>query len=511
VSVRLVVLGAVAALACAAPALAVDRGVGADVPKPSPSGAPWSDAEIATLDANLDITLSGAATLRGAHVGIYAIDARDGRVLYERDQDSAFQPASTLKLLVGSAALDKLGPDFRFTTEAVATGPIADGTLQGSLVVRAGGDPFLRDGDFDALAQTLAARGVRAIRDGAGFDLEAFEPPGYPPGWSVDDLAQDYAPPVGALAFEENVLHLTVAPGATAGAPAVVTSAPGAFVRPAGEGCVPQFLPEIVTIATTGSADAKDDVDVRGSLPGCPEVFGTVPLGAKPDSVDAAVRFASAYAGAALRAALQRHGIAVRTPPNSSPLDVLRAPLDAPVVWTHRSEPLRDVLADTWEPSDNLAAEMLLRELGAVATSGQGTRLGGIAFEKTWLAALGVDPAPLAIEDGSGLSTYDRLTPSALVAVLRHDWDGPQRDLVLDDLPIAGVRGTLRDAFTGTAAEKRVFAKTGTLSHASTLAGYVATASHGTVIFAFLVGDWNGDAAALRDLRGRFLSRLVGE
>ncbi len=105
----------------------------------------------------------------------------------------------------------------------------------------------------------------------------------------------------------------------------------------------------------------------------------------------------------------------------------------------------------------------------------------------------------------------DRITPAALVAILKHDWDSPQRDVVLDALPIAGVRGTLRNEFAGTAAERRVFAKTGTLAHARTLAGYVATASHGTVIFAFLVGDWNGDAAALRELRGKFLERLVGE
>ncbi len=195
----------------------------------------------------------------------------------------------------------------------------------------------------------------------------------------------------------------------------------------------------------------------------------------------------------------------------ASALDLATAPLDAPVLWTHRSEPLRDVVADMWQPSDNLVAEMLLRELGAIAANGQGTRLNGIAFEKTWLAGLGVDPAPLALEDGSGLSVYDRCTPAALVAVLKHDWDGAQRDAVLDALPIAGVRGTLRGAFAGTPAERRVFAKTGTLARASTLAGYVATAQHGAVIFAFLVGDFDGDPAALRDLRARFLSRLIGE
>ncbi len=509
---RLALLALAAFVAAAAPALAVDRSIGADVPKPSASGTPWSDAEIATLDANLDVALAGATVLRGAHVGIYAIDAHDGRVLYERDQDSAFEPASTLKLLVGSAALDKLGPDFRFTTEAVAGGPVADGLLEGRLIVRAGGDPFLRDADFDALALTLAAKGVHAIRDGVAFDVDRFEPDGYPPGWSIDDLPYDYAPPVSALAFEENVVHLTIAPAAAVGAPASVSSSPAGFVRRAADGCAPQIAPEFVSLALTGAAGDKDDLDLRRSLLGCTEVVGTIPLGAKPDMLDAAVTFPSVSAAPALRAALQRHGIVVHAAPaGASPLDLASAALDAPVLWTHQSEPLRDVVADMWQPSDNLVAEMLLRELGAAAANGQGTRLNGIAFERTWLTALGVDAAPLALEDGSGLSVYDRCTPTALVAILKHDWDGPQHDVVLDALPIAGVRGTLRGSFAGTPAERRVFAKTGTLARASTLAGYVATAQHGTVIFAFLVGDFDGDASALRDLRARLLTRLIGE
>jgi D-alanyl-D-alanine carboxypeptidase/D-alanyl-D-alanine-endopeptidase (penicillin-binding protein 4) len=129
--------------------------------------------------------------------------------------------------------------------------------------------------------------------------------------------------------------------------------------------------------------------------------------------------------------------------------------------------------------------------------------------ETAWLKGLGIDTAALAIDDGSGLSTYDRITPHDLVTVLKHDWDGPNRDVVLDALPIAGVRGTLKSAFAGTAAERHVFAKTGSLSHVSTLAGYAANKKHGAVIFAFQVDDWVGQSAALRELRARVLAHFV--
>jgi len=179
------------------------------------------------------------------------------------------------------------------------------------------------------------------------------------------------------------------------------------------------------------------------------------------------------------------------------------------IVWTHWSEPLSEMLADLWLPSDNVLAEELLRAVGATAPALQGSSANGIAWEKTWLKGLGVDSDAVAIEDGSGLSVYDRSSPRALVAVLRHDWDGPNRDLVLDDLPIAGVRGTLDTSFAGTAAEKRVFAKTGSLSHVSALAGYIANAKHGAIIFAFQVDDWIGARADLSELRGRVLSEFV--
>ena len=140
----------------------------------------------------------------------------------------------------------------------------------------------------------------------------------------------------------------------------------------------------------------------------------------------------------------------------------------------------------------------------------QGSSAAGIAWEKAWLKGLGVDTDAIAIVDGSGLSAYDRITPRDLVAILKHDWDGPYRELILDDLPIAGVRGTLKSSFVGTPAEKRVFAKTGSVSHVSTLAGFAANGKHGTVIFAFQVDDWIGAGADLRALRARVLAQFVG-
>ena len=516
VSLRIAVGTAVACAALSAlPALAVDRSLGADVPKPVATGTPWTDAEIASLSANVDLALAGSAAVRGAHVGLYAIDAHDGRVLYERNQDDVMQPASTFKLLVGSAALDKLGPAFRFHTDVLADGPVANGDLQGALILRGGGDPFLNAADLDAAAAAVAKAGVVRVRRGVSIDDTHFEPPGYLPGWSWDDFPYYYSPVVSALTFEENVVHLTIAPGANPGDFATVSAAPlGQVGRPI-EGCPPTVSVHVLPFARTGAADAKDTIDLERQRSGCIVVNGTIPAGAKPDTLDAAVVSPAVYAHDAFVAALKNHGVTVtELSPIAAPWPFEHRGGAGPgatpaVLWSHDSEPLRDVLADLWLPSDNLVAELLLRQLGFAQDGAPGTTAHGAAFEKSWLKTLGIDVDALAIEDGSGLSVYDRITPRDLVTILKHDWDGPNREVVLDDLPIAGVRGSLKPAYLGTPVERHLFAKTGGLSHVSTLAGYAANAKHGAVIFAFQVDDWVGEPAPLRELRARVLSRFV--
>ncbi|HEY0394302.1 MAG TPA: D-alanyl-D-alanine carboxypeptidase/D-alanyl-D-alanine-endopeptidase [Candidatus Elarobacter sp.] len=505
-------LAVCAALACGAPALAVDRALGADVPKPVVTGTPWTAADVAALAANLDLALAGAKTLRGAHVGLYAVDGRDGRVLYQRNAGDAFQPASTFKLLVGSAALDKLGPEFRFRTSAFAGGPVANGALDGPLVLRGGGDVLLDDAALGSLAPALRAAGIRSVR-GVGFD----EPAGLPrwlPGWSWDDLAWYYAAPVTRLGLNDNQVTLRVTPGAVAGAPVAVTVTPwGSVCAAAAAACGEDLGFRIVVRATTGAAGSASTLDVvrtriDAAAPDEVALVGTLAAGAQPDELSIAVPSPPRYAALAVRRALLAAGFGVTGDAGASGAAATAA--DAAPVWTHDSEPLRDMLADLWLPSDNLLAEELLRALGAQPPAPQGSTEQGAGFERTWLKGLGVDAeSALSIDDGSGLSVYDRITPRALVAILQHDWDGPYRDTVLDALPIAGVRGTLKTSFTGTPAERRVFAKTGSLTHVSALAGYVANARHGAVIFAFEVDDWIGASAALRDVRARVLSELA--
>jgi D-alanyl-D-alanine carboxypeptidase/D-alanyl-D-alanine-endopeptidase (penicillin-binding protein 4) len=405
----------------------------AGLPKPGIAGAHWSAAEIERLRGEIDGLLRGSAALAGAHVGLYAIDARTGTTLYARNVDDDFTPASNVKLITGSAALARLGRDFRFRTTLFATASPREGVIEGDLILHGGGDALLRASDLEAAAAVLADRGVHTVHGAIRTDASYFDAKRYGDGWVIDDLPYAYAAPVSALSLDDNVVA-----GAGAGA---------------------------------------DDVPV-----------------ADPP----------AHAADVLRRALEDHGIT--TEQASSPGT---PPPGAIMLWQHDSEPLERVLADFWYPSDNLIGEELLKALGVAQAGSPGSSESGIAAETAFLRSVGVDSATVSIVDGSGLSRYDECTPRALVAVLQYDWNSPHRDVVLDALPVAGVRGSLKKRFVGTPAQGRVFAKTGGMLNVTNLSGYIATKHHGTTTFSFLIDHALGEDEPIRTLREKVLSLFI--
>jgi D-alanyl-D-alanine carboxypeptidase/D-alanyl-D-alanine-endopeptidase (penicillin-binding protein 4) len=479
---------------------------------PAQSGAPWTPGEAAGLGRDLDRIVATAPTLASAHVGLLVADAAGGQVLYARNADQAFQSASTLKLVTGSAALERLGPDDRFTT-VLTRAPLARGG--DALTLRGGGDPLLRSADLDAAAD--AARGAGVTRAALTLDESHDDPADRRgPGWSFDDALAYYAPVIDGLPLEENVLALTLAPGAAIGdPPALRLPPPFVPLAPPAGSCVagPTQL-TFANRARTVPAGQPDTSDVHAGPCGDIVVTGDVPQGALAH-VDVAVDQPDALALRYFTAALRSRGIEVLPPAaTAGPIPgVVDAPYSAgpagEVIWQHDGEPLRALLADLWLPSDNLIAELLVRELDVAAASHAGTLAGGVAVEQAWLRSIGVDPATVTIVDGSGLSQYDRMTPRALVAILAHDWLGPYHDIVLDALPVAGLRGDLRNLMAGTPAEGRVYAKTGSMSHVRALAGYVATRRHGTLIFALTIDDWIGSDGDLDAVRAAVCARLA--
>lgn len=443
-----------------------------------------------------------ATAAPGSHWGVKAVSLQTGRILFETNATQLFVPASNTKLFTAALALDRLRPERRLnTTLFVPAGTVGD-TVTGDLLVVGGGDPTISDrlngGSWEAAFAPLVAAvtkaGIRKIAGDLVCDASLFRGPPYGSGWNWDDLGYYYGAPVSALSANDNVLHLRVTPGGKIGAPATVQVLPLT-------GLV-DLVPQIRTGPTNASADLQIE-----RLPGESRatVRGVVPFRGAVQTEEVTVPSPPRYFGELLRLALQRTGVTV-------------AGKVREVGWRERAE--RPRLAAEWrelaavpsptlgeivrammKPSQNFYAQSLWLLAGVEAERlpvgnevglalPATTEASGVRALQTFLGRAGIASQEVALEEGSGLSRKNLVTPSATVQLLVHMQRHPARTAWLDSLPVGGVDGTLKGRFTSPALKGRVRGKTGTLRHVSGLSGYVDTAAGETVAFSIYVNGY---------------------
>jgi D-alanyl-D-alanine carboxypeptidase/D-alanyl-D-alanine-endopeptidase (penicillin-binding protein 4) len=472
--------------------------------------------------------LTGDPSVASAHWGV-SVTTLDGTVLCAINQAQLFRPASNNKLFTMAAALALLGPERRFTTKVVAEGDLTDGKLHGNLRLLGGGDanfgahdipylaPALRPAnpqpepptiaDIEDLAAQIVATGLKSIDgDIIGDDSWfAWEP--YPRGWTIDDLNTDYGAPVSALMIHDSIVEIDASPGAVATVPDV-----------------PYYA--IENDSTLGAANQGCGLRLERELGSRSVVlYGSAPVGSKPCRVLTAIHDPAEYAALALKAALERQGVQVRgaavahhaplrsTGPIAKAYDdvdtAIRTtlakadpttgpPVACPgtaatpqkLLATHQSPALGDDLYYTEKASDNLHAEILLRNLGA-AFMCQHSESADLLVMRSYLKQIGIAPEDLVLYDGSGLSGHDLVTPRSLTQLLVYATMQKWADSFKAALPIGGVDGTLASRFAppNSTLRGKVLAKTGTLGESRDLSGYLTAASGSTIVFSVLVDN----------------------
>jgi len=423
--------------------------------------SPAATVETAATDARL-ITEAGFAE---EDVGYLVVDLADKRVIAAHNADRPFLPASVAKIPAIAASLAILGGDHRFVTTLMATGEIRDGVLTGSLTLRGGGDPFLSSEDLQAMARALAASGVKRV-DGAFFyDASALvEVP------RINDLqpeAAGYNTGVGALSVNFNRIRLNWTKGqsdASAAAAAIsdnlVLPLPaiglafaaedpaGPFVR-AGPPTEDRWL-----LSPTLAEKGEDWLPVGNPSLITAEVFG------------------------ALAAA---EGVALPEPTAGV------TPEGAREVARHASVPLTEIASGVLKYSNNLSAE-LIGLAASHALTGRVLSLedSGTALSAWWQLRLPAeDWTGFMVENHSGLSSKSRTTPRQIVVMLEEAANllgGADFHALLKPISWKGVKGTAR-------------VKTGTMSYARGLAGYIDTAAGRRLAFAIFFNDAEGRAA----------------
>jgi D-alanyl-D-alanine carboxypeptidase/D-alanyl-D-alanine-endopeptidase (penicillin-binding protein 4) len=468
-------------------AVALAAGACHAAPRPAVAPAPPAVSPIVQLQRDIDAVLARPALDR-SYWGILVRSPETGDTLYSLNAGKLLMPGSTLKIVTLAAAAERLGWDYAYDTRLIASGPIdaGAGILSGDLLVVGSGDPSIGAGDgiaahlFADWAERLKAIGVRTITGRIVGDDNAFDDEALGPGWAWDDLQGRDATAVSGLQYNENTVRATIAPGASPGAPAVVTLAPDGSRLD---------LDNQLTTTDAGTAPA---IAARRS-PGSNrlELRGSIPL----DISEPIVRIASVdnptlFFVTALRNALMDAGLDVLGP--ASDIDDLSeppSPEGGTLIAAHRSPPLSLLAMRLMKDSQNLYAETLLKTIGAAGGAPTFERGRQVAGET--LAPWGIAPSGLVQVDGSGLSRYNYLTPETLVTLLAHiNQDARLRPPFEAALPIAGWDGTLAARMKGTAAEGNARAKSGTLANVRSLAGYVTSADGRPLAFAIVANNF---------------------
>jgi serine-type D-Ala-D-Ala carboxypeptidase/endopeptidase (penicillin-binding protein 4) len=421
---------------------------------PNPQATDFSAQSQADARSAAETLRQWVAHRRG-QISLYVASARHGQQVVAINGDRPLNPASNSKILTMAAALRELGPQWRFNTKISGK---ARGDNVERLVIWSDGDPTLdrplmMDWAFQVIRLGLH-NFQKVVVDQSAFD-DRYVPPAFqqqPNEWAA------FRAPVSAVAFERNTIAISVVPKTTGTVPAV-TAFPPSFVM---------LLSKVQTAASGEKPGALQVVASSEPIGVSYKIRGSVAAGSAPTVLVRRVEDPRLLPGYALADCLRALGA------NVGAVVEVGASNDEPVLVQHKSPELLSLLATLGKESDNFTAEMLVKALGAHATSRPGSTEAGMDVIRRFAERIHPLAPGTQLVNGSGLFDANRLSAELLVAVLRHVCSDPRLGPeFLASLAVAGRDGTLRNRLANEVTSSVVRAKTGTLKDVVSLSGTI--------------------------------------
>ena len=418
-----------------------------------------------------------------------------GEVIDSYRPDHVVPPASVMKLLTTGAALEMLGPDFRFQTTLEYSGAIEKGVLHGNLYIHGGCDPSLgwkgRTAFLDRWVKAIRNAGIQTIDGAVVADMTMLDGEAQNPGWLCEDAGNYYAPGIFALNYYGNTMNIVLKSGEPGSQATVVGTEPkvdGVYFinhvrcdKIAYDGAFVSGLPYSNERYLTGSVPSNlGTFGVKGDLPN-PGLLLAQHLTTRLREAGITVQ----------RDALYEADYNPLTPPRQ-------------VLYTHYSESLSEIIKETNVNSNNLYAEAIFRFLGT-RYSLPGSIHNSQDLLRDYWRRRGVAVQNAIIKDGCGLAPQDAVSAKAFVQLLTVMAASPNATAWIASLPVSGQTGTLKTLCPKTALEGRIHAKSGTIAGTKNFAGYIDMPNGDKWVFAILINSAPGKAKNIQTVIQQYL------
>ena len=409
-------------------------------------------------------------------MSVYVQAVNNPNPLLTFQADTPRNPASVMKLVTSYTALGVLGPNYRWPTEVYTTGSISGGTLRGDLILKGYGSPEFKPADLQKILQAIRSKGIRNIEGNLVFDNSYFAPIRQSAAAFDGQPHKLYNAQPDALLYNERISCFVI--------------------RPVGG--------KVNVSCPTPAKNVKIVNNIRANTGPCRGNNARPRMSIIPQGRNVTVKFTGSYS---TRCGQRKYFKVVSDPANMLFAGIWKTwvgqmggsinggfaqhktPSNARLLYTHYSQPLRNIIPTINKKSNNVMARQLLLSIAAKKYGAPGTPRKGARAVGDWLQSRGLHFPELRIENGSGLSRVAKISARHMGQLLTDAYNSPYRNDFIHSLAIMGVDGTLKKRLVNSALRGKGNFKTGSLKDVRGIAGYVRASDGKTYIVSVLHND----------------------
>ncbi|MDR3309654.1 MAG: D-alanyl-D-alanine carboxypeptidase/D-alanyl-D-alanine-endopeptidase [Tannerella sp.] len=421
--------------------------------------------------------------MRGASISMMVRNVANDSVVFSFDPDREVIPASVMKVVTTSMALELLGEDFCYSTSLMYDGQVQDSVLKGNLYIVGSGDPSICSSEADSVCITqwldsVRSKGIKQIIGAVIADGSVFDDEGISMKWLREDLGSYYGQGCYGINAFDNRYTLFLNTSKTGAKPVVDHTSPS----------IPslQFHNHLIT----GEANQDSNYIIGSPYSNDRFLYGVVPSGRTSFAIRGDIPDPPLFLAQYLTDRLRREGITVIGVPVSRRQLVQEGKWNdsrRTLLATTSSRPLKELVRITNNVSANLYADAFLKTIG-LKYKPTGNEVvssfdRGVLVLREALIGRKINASPLWMFDGSGLAPTDKVTARFLCDLLCYmATKSPVSSSFVESLPLAGVEGTVRTTLQGSALQGKVRLKSGSMSRVRSYAGYITAADRRYVV-----------------------------